>query len=318
MKRSLLLIPALLVLAGCASPASVAVDPSSGAEAVSFDNCGFDLTLDAAPERIVTIKSTSTELLLALGLGNRIIGTAFQDGPLPSSLAPSTSLKEIAPQMPSEEALLDLEPDFVYAGWESAFTPDAAGDRDELADLGIGTYVSPAACKEAEYKPAKLTFDDLFDEITEAGRVFGADSEASDLIADQKEQLATVEADTTGKSVLWWSSGDDTPYVGAGIGAPQMMLEQLGLTNIAADVNDTWSPLSWEAIVAANPDVIVLVDASWNTAAAKKEFLATNPATANITAVKNQAYLVIPFPAAEAGVRSVPATVDLASQLKAL
>ena len=97
-----------------------------------------------------------------------------------------------------------------------------------------------------------------------------------------------------------------------------MMLEQLGLTNIAADVNDTWSPLSWEAIVAANPDVIVLVDASWNTAAAKKEFLATNPATANITAVKNQAYLVIPFPAAEAGVRSVPATVDLASQLKAL
>ena len=315
MKRSLLLVP-LLLLAGCASPAPAAVVPST--EPVSVDNCGFEVTLDAAPERIVAIKSTSTELLLALGLGERIIGTAFQDGPLPSELEPEASLTEIAPQMPSEEALLDLEPDFVFSGWESAFTPDAAGDRDELAGLGIGTYVSPAACKEAGYKPAKLSFDELFAEITEAGTVFGAADAAAALVAEQSAMLATVTPDTTGKTALWWSSGDDTPYVGAGIGAPQMMLEALGLTNIAADVNDTWSPLGWEAIVAANPDVIVLVDASWNTADSKKAYLASNPATANLDAVINERYLVVPFAAGEAGVRSVEAATSLSAQLSAL
>ena len=42
---------------------------------------------EAAPERVVTIKSTSTEMLLALGLGDRIVGTAFQDGPVPDECA---------------------------------------------------------------------------------------------------------------------------------------------------------------------------------------------------------------------------------------
>ena len=46
--------------------------------------------------------------------------------------------------MPGQEALLGLEPDFVYAGWEN-FSADGAGDRAALHDLGIATYVSPAA-----------------------------------------------------------------------------------------------------------------------------------------------------------------------------
>ena len=69
-----------------------------------------------------------------------------------------------------------------------------------------------------------------------------------------------------GLTALWYSSGDDTPYVGAGIGAPQMIMEAAGLDNVAADVEDTWTSMGWEAIVAADPDVIVLVDAAWNTA----------------------------------------------------
>lgn len=312
MKRSFALIPVVvLALAGCAAtPAPTAVVAEAGP--VVVDNCGFALTVQAPPMKIVAIKSTSTDLLTALGLDDRIIGVAFQDGPQ------SPALPVISDFMPSEEALLDLEPDFVYAGWESAFTPDSAGDRAELATLGVGTYVSPAACKEPGYKPEKLVFDELFDEIDEAGRVFGAPDEAAALIADQRSQLASIEPDTTGLDALWWSSGDDTPYVGAGIGAPQMMLETLGLSNIAADIDDTWSPLAWEAIVAADPDVIVLVDASWNTAESKKAALLGNPATASLSAVVNERYLVIPFAAAEAGVRSVPATADLAAQLKKL
>ena len=66
------------------------------------------------------------------------------------------------------------------------------------------------------------------------------------------------------------------------------------------------------------PDVIVLVDAAWNSAEAKKKLLAENPITSKLDAVINQRYLVIPFPASEAGIRNVPATVDMAGQLAGL
>jgi iron complex transport system substrate-binding protein len=313
---------AVLGLAGCsASSASPPVgSPADETSAtVSIDNCGFDLEVASPPERIVTIKSTSTETLLALGLGDRIIGTAFPDGPVPERwAAEAAGIPVISTFAPGQEAVLDLEPDFVYGGWESNFTADAAGERPTLDSLGIGSYVSPAACKGEGYQPDALTFDLLFDEIAEAGRVFGAADAAAELIAEQSAQLDTVVPDDRGFSALWYSSGTDVPYVGAGIGAPQMMLDRLGLDNVAADVDDTWSSLSWEAVVDADPDVIVLVDASWNTAESKIALLESNPATAELTAVKNRSYLTIPFAAGEAGVRNVEAVADLSAQLSAL
>jgi iron complex transport system substrate-binding protein len=311
-----------LGLAGCASSAATSADApttSATAQTVSVDNCGFDLEVTSPPERIVTIKSTSTETLLALGLGDRIIGTAFPDGPVPETWASDAAdIPVISNFAPSQEAVLELEPDFVYGGWESNFTAEAAGERSTLESLGIGSYVSPAACKAADYKPAALTFDLVFDDIIEAGRVFGAEEAAAELVDTQAAQLGTITADDRGLSALWYSSGTDVPYVGAGIGAPQMMLDKLGVTNVAADINDTWSSLSWEAVVDADPDVIVLVDASWNTAESKIALLESNPATAQLTAVTNGSYLRIPFAAGEAGVRNVEATADLASQLTAL
>jgi iron complex transport system substrate-binding protein len=310
---ALLGIPVIaLTLIACSTP----TPPPSPAAAVTVTNCGFALTVDSPPERIITIKSTSTELLIALGLGDKIIGQGFPDGPLPAGL--EADVPVISDFAPSEEAVLDLEPDFVFGGWESNFTADSAGDRTELEALGIGTYVSPAACKEDGYKPERLTFDNVFSYIDEAGQIFGATDAAAALVADQKATLATIEPDTQGLTALWWSSGDDNPYVGAGIGAPQMMLDAVGLTNIAADVDDTWTALSWEAIIDANPDVIVLVDASWNTAASKIAALEANPATATLPAVVGKRYLTIPFAAGEAGVRNVDATADLAAQLAAL
>jgi iron complex transport system substrate-binding protein len=329
MKIRPLVLPLAAVLAlgiaGCSSstaaPAASSTPTTSAptSETVSIDNCGFDLVVATPPERIVTIKSTSTEMLLALGLGDKIIGTGFPDGPVPDEWASAAAdIPTISDFAPSQEAVLDLEPDFVFGGWESNFTAEAAGERATLDSLGIGSYVSPAACKEDGYKPDPLTFDLVFDEILEAGTIFGADDAAAELVATQSEQLESITPDDRGLSALWYSSGTDTPYVGAGIGAPQMMLDQLGVTNIAANVDDTWSSLSWEAVVDADPDVIVLVDASWNTAESKIALLEGNPATAGLTAVTNGSYLRIPFAAGEAGVRNVEATADLAAQLTAL
>ncbi len=324
-----------LALAACSSGTTPGGDPTSAGGATSsstpgstaypltLDDCGFEVTFDAAPERVVTIKSSTTEMLLALGLGDRIVASAFADGPVPESLADAAAdvpavMEPLSDQVPGAEAVLETEPDLVYAGWESNLTTDGAGDRETLAQLGVATYVSPAACKAPEYMPDPLTFDDVFAEITEVGTIFDAQDAAADLVAEQRATLDGVVRNDRGLTALWYSSGDDIPYVGAGIGAPQMIMGAVGLENVAGDVRDTWTSYAWEEAVAADPDVLVLVDAAWNTAEAKIERLESNPATAEMTAVREGRYLTIPFPATEAGVRNVDAVVDLAAQLEAL
>lgn len=282
---------------------------------LKLDNCGFALAIAAPPQRVVAIKSTAAELLLSLGLAEHMVGVAFLDGPLPEALG-GGDIPVLSEKLPAQEVVLETEPDFIYGGWESNFAADGAGERPALERLGVNSYVAPAACRSV--KPAKLSFDTLFGEIAEMGAIFDVENRAGALIAEQKAALGSVVPDTRGLTALWYSSGTKTPYVGAGSNAPDMILAALGLTNIFAGVDDGWTSASWEAIVDANPDVIVLVDAAWNTAEAKKKLLAENPITSKLDAVINQRYLVIPFPASEAGVRNVPATVDMAGQLAGL
>lgn len=303
-----------VLLAGCAAPAAETTPTPEGP--LTLSNCGVTVTFDEAPQRVVTIKSTSTEMMLALGVGDRIVGTAFQDGPVPDEwAADAASLPVLADKMPSEEVVLETEPDLVYAGWESAFSPEAAGARDELAALGVNSYVQPAACQSAE-QPGKLDFDEIFREIQEAADIFDVSADA--LLAAQQEELDALEPVDGDLTAFWWSSGTDTPYVGAGTGAPQLILETAGLTNIAGDIDMTWSSFGWESVLAADPDVLVLVDADWNTAQKKMDYLATNPGTANLTAVINKRYIVIPFASSEAGVRTVSAATSVVAQLEEL
>ena len=318
MNRTLLAIPllAVLALAGCAEPAAAPVETPTAAGPVSVENCGVPVTFDSPPERVITIKSTSTELLLALELGDRIIGTAFPDGPVPEEWADAAAdVPVLSDKVPGQEAVLAAEPDLVFAGWESNFSPEGAGNRADLEALGVATYVSPAACK-GENQPARLDFEGIFGDIEEVADIFQVD--ATDLIEEQRAIVDDIEPDDRGLTALWFSSGSDTPYVGAGIGAPQLVLDTIGLENIAGSIDDTWSPFNWEAVVDANPDVIVLVDSSWGTVEKKIAVLEGNPATANLDAVRNSRYLVIPFAAGEAGVRTAPAAADLAEQLAAL
>lgn len=306
-------------LSGCASgPASPAAADADRPRA-TLDNCGTEVTLDGPPQRILTVKSSTLELALALGAGDRIIGSAFTDGPLPEALAAEADgIPTVSDKVPSKEAVLDLEPDLVFAGWESNFSVDGAGERDDLQQLGIATYVAPAACKAPGYMPDPLTFDEVFREFDEAGAIFGVPDASAELVAEQRAALDAVEPSTAGLRALWYSSGEDTPYVGAGIGAPQMIMDAAGLSNIAADVRDTWTSMSWEAIVAAEPDVIVLVDAAWNTAESKIAHLEANAATAQLPAVQQGRYVIVDFPATEAGVRNVDAVASIVEQLAAL
>ena len=324
MRSVVSLLPLGLIAALLAGCADASADPSAAgsspaAAPVRVDNCGVDVTVGAPPQRVVTIKSSTTEMLLALGVGDRIVGTAYPDGPVPEEwAADAPELPVLAERVPSQEVVLEQEPDLVYAGWESNFSADGAGERDSLEALGVHTYVSPSACKGEGYRPNPLTLDDVFAEIREVAGIFRVEEAADELIAQQQSRLEAVEPLATETTALWFSSGTDTPFVGAGIGAPQLVMDTLGLTNIASGIEDSWAPFNWEAVVDADPDVIVLVDADWNSVEQKIGVLESNPATANLTAVREGRYLTIDFAATEAGVRTVPAVVELADQLAAL
>lgn len=323
-----LALAAVALLAGCASPAgadpaadSAANETGSAASAypLTIDNCGTEVTFDAAPERVVAIKSSALELLLALGLEDAVVGTAFSDGPVPAEFADAAAgLEVLSDKVPSQEATLAVEPDLVYAGWESNLSAEGAGERDSLAALGVASYVAPAACKGEGYMPDPLTFDTVFAGFEELGAVFDVQDAAAELVATQRTALEAISPSEAGLTALWYSSGNDQPFVGAGIGAPQMIMDAAGLDNVASDVHDTWTSMSWEAVVDANPDVIVLVDAPWNTAEAKIAALAANPATAALPAVAGERYVIVDFPSTEAGVRNVDAVASIVEQLEQL
>lgn len=321
MRRSIpaIALVAALALAGCSSADAPAASDEPTASAspsaevgATVDNCGFEATFDAPPERVVTIKSTTTEALIALGLGDRIVGTAFQDGPLPEGMTVDPAPPVIDARMPGAESVLELEPDMIFSGWESAFAADAVGTRDELADLGVGTYVWPTACASADV-PDEVTFDAIGAEVEQLADIFDVD--ASGVLADQQAMLDRIRPDDRGLTALWWSSGTETPYVGAGHGAPELIMTTAGVTNIAADLDGAWSPYGWESVLAADPDVLVLVDADWNTAQHKIDYLEADPTLSQLTAVQQHRYVVVPFAASEAGIRTAEAAESVALQV---
>ena len=301
---------AVTLLAGCApAPAPMPAVPLDAAAPIA--SCGVAVTpLQEPAERIVAVKSTAAELVVALGLGESLVTTAALDGPLDGADAPTID------GMPSREAVLDLDPDAVVAGWESAFAPEAMGDRQQLARLGVTTWVSPAACWSTEVPP--LTWEALLEELLAAATVLGVPDAGTRLIADQRAAVDAIEPVEGGASALWYSSGEDAPYVGAGSGAPQLVLETAGLANVAADIDETWATMSWEAVAASDPAVIVLVDAAWHSADSKIERLRANPATAALEAVQQERFIVVPFPMAEAGVGTVEAVRLVADEARSM
>ncbi len=310
----------VFALAGCANHSAPPASPSGAQDAeVTVDNCGTTVTFEAPPRRVLSIKSTSTEMLLALGLGGSVIGTAFSDGPVSDEWAAEADvLNVVDPRLPGPEATLALEPDLIYAGWESNITADGVGDRATLASLGVQTYVSPSACRAVEYQRVPLAFEHVFSDIAEMGHIFDVSERATALISGQRSRLTAISPDPRGLTALWYSSGSDSPFVGGGTGAPQMIMEAAGVRNIFDEIRDSWSSANWETVVEADPDVIILIDSAWGSIEKKIGVLEANPATAQLSAVLNRRYITIPFPASEPGVRNVEAVETLVEQLREL
>lgn len=331
LRTAALVLALLLVAAACGNDDTETADsvdggdtpPDDGSDSafpVTLDNCGVEVTVDAAPERAVTMNQAATEVMLALGLEDRMIGTAYLDDDILPSLADAyDSVPVLSDGYPSTEALFDVEPDFVYGSYNSAFGDEAAGDRDGIADLGIASYLSIGGCPDFRESGVALEFDDVFDEIRDVAALFGVGDRAEALIAQQQAAVddAEIVADPA-LSVLWWDGNTDAPTVGVCCGSPGMLMRALGLDNPYDDETGSWATISWEQVAADDPDVIVLVDADWDPADDKLAHLQNDPALADLTAVLEGRTVVIPFSATTPGVRNATALAELAEDIRAV
>lgn len=151
--------------------------------------------------------------------------------------------------------------------------------RQELHDEGVQTYLQEPFCELVEHHPKRLTLDVLLDEIWDIATIFDSLEQGRHVIDRMTEHFAQAQQVTDAASaergddplrVLWLDSisKDREPFVGACCGAVQIILESAGGTNVFADlgVDDrkSWMTVSWEEVIATDPDLIVVVDASWD------------------------------------------------------
>lgn len=291
------------------------------ADAVSVESCDGAFTYETAPTRAITLNQQATEVMLALGLEGAMVGTAYMDDTIPEEWqAAYDSVPVLADKYPAREIVMAAEPDFLFAGFASAFAEDNLGAESEWNERGIGTYLVEASCKTAHPKDQPFTIEPILTDITTIGEIFGVEDRAEALVADMRARLSAVQADPAGagKTVFIFDSGDETPYSVGCCGTPALLTSLVGLENIAGDVEGTWIELSWERVVAADPDVIVLTAADWSNAAEKRAYMEADPVLSQLTAVQEGRFLTVPFSETLLGMRFADGVETLNSQLAGL
>ncbi|WP_109507516.1 ABC transporter substrate-binding protein [Nocardioides speluncae] len=312
---------AAALLTGCAgAPAAEKKAGDTAGYPVEATSCGFTSTIEARPERAVTMNQGATEIALALGVEDQLAGTAYLDDQVaPQWQRAYDEVKVLSKEYPDHETLLAAEPDFVYGSYVSAFEPKAAGTRERLAELGIGSYLSPFDC--GENRPGiEVSFESVWSEVETVGEVFDVPERAAEIRSEQEKTLAALAKSrpADGLNIFWYDSGDKDAFAGTGEGGPQLVIEAVGGSNVFADVKGGWETVSWERVVKTDPDVIVLADASWSTAEEKIELLESDPVLKELRAVKNRSYITVPFSETTPGVRLADGATHVAEQLAEL
>ncbi|PVD04608.1 ABC transporter substrate-binding protein [Streptomyces sp. CS147] len=312
------LLPLALTACSTSSDGDAATGDKASATSEGFPytvkNCGVTTTYKAPPKRVVTMNQHVTEIMLELGLKKSLVGTAYLDDQvLPKYAKDYASVPVLAKEYPSYEQVLAANPDFVYGGYASAFTAGDGRGREAFKKAGIETRLNTESCTKGDQP-----MDTLYEEIREVGRTFGISDRAEAWIKQAKADNAAAAkklADLKPVSVFVYDSGDKTAFTAGGEGIGNELIERAGGTNVFADLDKPFGDASWENVVDRKPDVIVIYDYGATTVEQKKKRLLDDPALADVPAIKNKRFAVMPLSDAVLGVR-VPAAVDkLAAQL---
>ncbi len=294
-----LLAAALLVsLAGCAGTAPAAPGSSSAApvsepsdqsapaaETADFpvtltDAAGRTVTLEARPETLVSGYYITTSMCIALGCEDRLVGIEAKADTRPIYALSAPELLELPGVGTAKEFDLEgcaaLDPDLVILPLK---LQDAA---DALDQLGIpALVVNPESLPELEQT------------LTLLGQAAGCADRAAELVACNQETEAFLNDTLAGaEKPVVYLAGNSSYLSTAGPAMYQDTLIQLGGgVNAAAELTDTyWADISYEQLLAWDPEVIVIVPGADYT----KDDLLADPQLADLTAVKEGKVFAMP------------------------
>ncbi|MFC6490985.1 ABC transporter substrate-binding protein [Nitratireductor sp. GCM10026969] len=302
---------------------------------LTLTNCGQEITFEQAPERVVSVGQSSTEILYLLGLADKVVGTALWLGPVLKEFeAVNAEVPRLADNAPSFESVLSAKPALVTTQFESQIGPKGVvATTAQFADLGIPVYTAPADCIGKDnstggdgLRTVTFAMDLIYREIDDLARIFDVKERGEALIADlkareaaAKEKIATLTGDIS--AVFWFSSADlqTDPYVAGRRGAPAYIMSTLGVRNVL-DSAEEWPTIGWETIARADPTVIVAGEMDRqrypaDDLAVKLEFLRTDPVTSLMPAVREDRIVIMDAQAMNPTIRTIEGIEVLAEGL---
>ena len=286
------------------------------AQPVTVKSCDRDVTFETAPTRAISNDVNLTEMMLVLGLRDRMVGYTGISGwkTLDAEMRDGVAeLPELSAKYPTKEVLAGAEAEFFIAGWNYGMKVGGEVTPETLAPFGIKTYELTESCIHIGTK-AKSSMDDMYTDILNLGRIFGAEAKAEALVAGWKARLAEVTAKVDRSAPLRafvYDSGEEAAFTAGGYAMPTALIEAAGGVNIMSDLEKSWAEIGWEPVIERNPQVVVIVNYGDVTAEQKIAFMQQNPAFAEIDAVKNDRFVVLEYVEATPGPRNIKAVEKL-------
>lgn len=272
----------------------------------TVENYGRQVTVNHKPQRVLTLGPNCTELFVALGLEEYVIGKSLVNhsrGPLPEYASGVNSISQINYGSATREAVLSSGSDFIYAlDWEIS---DQGVNISEANQYGTAVYVNSATTLEQQYK-----------EILDIGTIFGVEDKAEQLVENQKNRIALVEEKVIGQNsvkVLVYDSGNSGVFTCSGSNFESLLIEKAGGKNIFFDITEKqWITVSYEEVLKRNPDIIVIHDYDTPSVEEKILEIKSNPSLAQLECVKNNRFVTITLESVLPGCRMAYATEHLA------
>ena len=284
----------------------------------SVKSCNRTVTFDSPPKRAISNDVNLTEMMLVLGLADHMVGYTGISGwkTLDEEMRANVKqLPELSSKYPTKEVIVGANADFFFAGWNYGMKVGGEVTPETLEPFGVKVYELTESCTHI-MKKGKASIDDMYADLLNLGSIFNVEDRAKNLVNDYKAELKSFKSNLeTGEPVraFVYDSGEDTPFTAGLYAMPTALIEAAGGVNVMNGFEKSWGTVTWEEVVAQNPEVIVIVNYGSVTAEQKRAFMMSNPAFANIDAVKNDRFVTLEYVEATPGPRNIKAIKTLAN-----
>jgi iron complex transport system substrate-binding protein len=284
----------------------------------TVNSCNRTVSFDAPPKRAISNDVNLTEMMLVLGLADHMVGYTGISGwkTLDEEMRANVKqLPELSSKYPTKEVIVGANADFFFAGWNYGMKVGGEVTPETLEPFGVKVYELTESCTHI-MKKGKASIDDMYADLLNLGAIFNVEDTAKNLVNNYKAELKSFKDDLeTGEPLraFVYDSGEDTPFTAGLYAMPTALIEAAGGVNVMNGFEKSWGTVTWEEVVAQNPEVIVIVNYGSVTAEQKRAFMMSNPAFANIDAVKNDRFVTLEYVEATPGPRNIKAIKTLAN-----